>query len=359
MSYKEKIKEKLVDPALERGELDTLEKASAVWKTTVEAEKLELDTAQANSKARSESVRFWVPIIAPLIGAVALIATLLFQIQQFQENTRLAREAAEDKAWMEVVKGVGAGKGLQGVLAMSQLKPFLDSKRYKKDARDIAINSLIGVFDPYVFNIIFPDIYERTDWNNFKDLTGIAAQINKRLLSVSKSVSKEEPPTDVGWWQRLLGRDQKKPNRWSPYGIGGPDPATMQAGYEEEITIVGNAIVKFLKDHRADRPINNRMDFTEVQLPNLDLSNIDFSRSILRRSMFFNCTVVDSNFTDVSDYDDSDWNQTAWWRARKMDKGLVHYLEKEYPYKKGTSYYNDSTKDDKEYLSAIERLKVN
>ncbi len=351
MGYKEKIKEKLVDPALERGELDRLEKASAVWKTAAEAEKLELDTAQSKSKARSESVRFWIPIIAPLIGAVALIATLVFQMRQFQENTRLAREAAEDKAWMEVVKGLGEGRGLQGVHAISQLKPFLDSERYKKLAREISINSLGRIIDPDVFKIIFPDISERTDWNNFNDLTRIAAQLNRGY----KNTSEEPLPTKVGWWQRLWGGGQKKP----AYAIPGvpPDSSIISAGYDEEMTIVGNAIAKFLKDHRADRPANNRLDFTNVFFCANDLSNIDFSGSILRETIFFNCTVVDSNFINVSDCENSEWKQTAWWHARKMDKGLLDYLEKKYPYEKGISYYNDSTKDDTEYLKAVERLK--
>src|SRR5437868_14202573 len=99
------IKDKLVDPAIESGDLAVLKKASSIWKTAAEAESTEREIAHSSTKERTEKVRFWVPILVPLLTAIALIATLLLQMRQYQENVQQAAQSAEENAWREVLKG--------------------------------------------------------------------------------------------------------------------------------------------------------------------------------------------------------------------------------------------------------------
>jgi hypothetical protein len=338
MKHTTMIKEKLVDPALERGELETLQQASNIWKVVAEAEKLELDTAQLRSKSRSESMRFWVPIIAPLVGAAALIGTLLLQIEQFNKNIELTRQAAEDAAWREVVKGVSMAveNPLQGVFSMTQMKTFLDSPRYSQAAREISVEFLSRTFDPYTFRGIFPDIGEKTNWKNFRDLIRLASKLNSSFQMVSQS--------------------REKPNTKFPKDeVGRPrDPSALMEALSEEINIVNICIAKFLKNPMASRPGGSQLSFNGVQFSGVDLSKIDFSGCELSDTMFFDCTVAESDFSNISVYDESYWEKTAWWYAGKMDKGLLDYLEKKFPYKKDTPYWEDS--NEVEYLNNVERL---
>src|SRR5205823_11257884 len=81
----------------------SLELAST-WKAVAEAEKVETEIANAGKAARFEKLKFWIPIIVSLVSTGALVATVIFQVFQFRENTRLNREAAEDTQWREALK---------------------------------------------------------------------------------------------------------------------------------------------------------------------------------------------------------------------------------------------------------------
>src|SRR5205085_5947376 len=185
MDRLKEIKENLIDPALNASDIPTLEKTSAIWYSIAEAEKLEADIITSKRTVRSESLRFWIPILAPLITAAALIGTLIFQIQQsrkntefqiqqFKENAQSQRLANEDTQWREVLAHAKSTEGPESGFALTLIKSFFDSDRYKKQAREIAAVVLGGVQDPSTFNDNFTALLERTNWDNFKDITNIA-----------------------------------------------------------------------------------------------------------------------------------------------------------------------------------------
>jgi hypothetical protein len=79
--------DQLTDPNLSLEELTRLEKVSSIRRAEHESKKLEAEEQKLRDESnrlkrtgRSESVRFWVPVLAPSLGSLALVLTLLFQL---------------------------------------------------------------------------------------------------------------------------------------------------------------------------------------------------------------------------------------------------------------------------------------
>lgn len=326
MSNQSLIKEKFIDPAVASGDLGTLEKAAAIWKTTIEAEKCELDIADSASKKRSERVRFWIPILVPLISSVALIATLIFQVIQFRENARMMADTAEDTSWREVLNRAKETKGPNAIFSMTLIKGFLDSYRYGNAAWEISISMLGHMGDPDAFGVLFPELMSRTGWKDLNDIIRIGASLNRFYCAI--------PVNAVG------------------------DDRIKKDSLSQNMDVVGNAVVKFLKDNQQSKKnTSTPVDFSGFQFGTKDLSNLDFSGFILGGTAFYRCTVAGAVFSDVGDFEGSDWAETAWWRAKKIDKRLLDYLEREFPYKENVKYPNDTTKSPEEYRAAIDFLR--
>jgi len=182
MDRLEVIKQKLIDPTLDTPDIHALEKASAI---VAEAEKIESEIAASIRAARSESLRFWIPILAPVISALALIGTLLFQIQQHNENLKSQRAADEknanaqrlaneDAQWREVLTLAQGTEGPAGAYALTLMQSFFDSDRYKKQAREVTVVLLAQTAEPNVFSDNFAALLERTDWDSFRYLKNIS-----------------------------------------------------------------------------------------------------------------------------------------------------------------------------------------
>jgi hypothetical protein len=340
MSKQSLIKEKFIDPAVASGDLGTLEKATAIWKTTVEAQKYERDIADSDSKKRSEKVRFWIPILVPLISSAALIATLIFQVIQFRENTRMMTNTAEDTSWREVLNRAKNTKGPEMVFSMTLIKGFLDSERYSVPAREISVTILARLTDADAFGILFPEIMNRTDWSNINDITRIGAGLNRAqrfLAKASDSISKRDIP-DI-----MAG--------------GMNDPKLLREGVINNLELTADAVINFLKLNGKNRENTDIIDLTDFQFAAKDLSNIDFSGSILRYTDYNKCTVKGALFNNIHDFEGSNWESTAWWRANGIDQRLLDYLEREFPYKVNVKYPNDTTNSLGDYSAAIDHLR--
>ena len=122
------IEQRLLRPELTQPELERLEKVSSVLKSAAELRKLEMETEKVRLEThnlakvvRSESARYWISVSAPLVGAFAVVATLGFQIHQFNENSRLARQSSEGAQFREIVKGTQLPRGLSALTNLNLL----------------------------------------------------------------------------------------------------------------------------------------------------------------------------------------------------------------------------------------------
>jgi len=344
MDRKTTIKDQLVSPAIESGDLALIEKTVSIWKTAVEADRAEQDILYWPAKERTEKVRFWVPILVPVLSAIALIATLVIQMRQYQENEqhnqeniKLAAQTAEDNAWREVIKGAQAN-GREGLFSLSLMKPFLDSPRYQKPAREISISLLGRMADPDAFNILFPEILRRTSWENFNDITKLNSYLFRQSSEAFNEAKKQTAPG-------VLGSQR--------------DPQDVRNDFNEELGTTQDATIAFMKSHGAEPArANSKLSFNYNVFGSVDLSNLDFSGSTLRGTRFYRCVVKGVNFSGIADYNETDWPETAWWRAGKMDVGLLDYLEKFWAFKPSNKYPGDQTEDTATYQSEVARLRA-
>lgn len=386
MSRAKLAKETLIDPALDSGDIPTLEKASSVWRSIAEAEKFEAEIAVVARSVNAESLRFWIPILAPLITALALIGTLVFQIQQFNQSYKLQKEANEenqrredrlneDTQWREALTlaNTKPNDGLGKVFSLTLIKSFFDSEKYKKPAREIAAIQLGSIANPSIFSDNFAVLLERTDWSNFKDLT----QISRVQAAV---------------YNRYAYEADKLENQQNQFKTSPSSPATPSSLYtsddtfftrddaEANVMTASKGLIQFLRDTRhGPLPADMQLDLSSCAIFSQDMTNMNFSGANLKELWISRSNISGSNFsqanldsanifhTDVKDADFSGvvevrysrWLETAWWRAKRISPDLLKYLKEKFPFSPQKEYEGDKTKSVSEYQKEVKRLESN
>lgn len=364
------IKKKLVDPALDTPDIHALEKASAILRSVAEVEKIESDIANSTRDARSESLRFWIPILAPVFSALALIGTLLFQIQQYKENVksqraadeknaRAQRLANEDTQWREVLT-FAKGEGPEGAFGLTLIQSFFESERYKKQAREVAVELVSGVSSPNLFNDNFAPLLERTSWDNFKHITNISRAQASWYSKLKREAANFEAQ-----------RKQSKPGLPTLRD----DPTFALNNAEANVLTTARGLVKFLRASLNSRPTDTVLDLADCAIWEQDISNMDFSSARLEGLWVANSNLGGANFSganlnkaaigysNVKDADFSGvqasysyWEGTAWWRAKRISPDLLKWVQDKYKFSPKTEYRDDMTKDFSEYQKEVERL---
>ena len=318
MNPAETLKDTMV-AAANAGDSAAVERIAPLWKSAVEAQKAELDIAEAAARQQTEKVRFWVPIIASVISSVALVATLGFQVYQFREQARTNAQTLEDAAWRDVLNRAKNIRNPDSAFALAMMTPFLDSERYAMAARNVSAAMLGHMADPDSFDTLFPQILERTDPGNMKDIVRIAATLNRV-------------------YQDMPNTKNLEPQR---------------NGVSKNMTTAAEALRVLLKR----RPASSMTDLSSVQFGTIDLSAVSFSNTRLVEAIFFRCNVKDATFADIEDFTDSDWRATAWWRAKFVDPRLVDYLEKNYPFDAEQDYGWGYQASQNDFVEAVRSLK--
>jgi uncharacterized protein YjbI with pentapeptide repeats len=371
MSRIEVVKTKLIDPALETPDIHALEKASAVLRSVAEVEKIESDIAASTRAARSESLRFWIPILAPVVSALALIGTLLFQVQQYKESVRSQRAAEEKNAqaqrlanedgqWREVLTLAKGTQGPEGAYALTLMQSFFDSDRYKRQAREVSVVLLSGIAEPNVFSDNFAALLERTDWDNFKHLKNIS----RAQLAYYYKYRKDS--------ERL--EDQQKRSK-AELPVLYEDPSFLLNASGTNVVTASKGLVQFLRASLNSRPANIELDLNGCAIWEQDVSNMDFNGANLEMLDMYNSNLSGANlsgaklyrayigYSNVKDADfsgvqasESNWGRTAWWRAKKISPDLLKHLQDKYKFSPEEEYRDDMTKDFSEYQKEVERL---
>lgn len=372
MNLLEVIKKKLVDPALDASDIQALEKASAILRSVAEAERIESDITNSTRDARSESLRFWIPILAPVISALALIGTLLFQIQQHKEslksqraadekNAQAQRLANEDTQWREVLTLAKNTEGPEGAYALTLLQSFFDSDRYKTQAREVTVVLLAGILEPNVFSDNFGALLERTNWDNFNHLKNISRAQLAYFYKYRQDSARLE--------------DQRKQSK-TGLPILRDDPGFLQTATGTNVVTTSKGLVQFLRNSLKSRPANIELDLNGCGFWEQDVSNMDFGKANLERFDIYDSNLSGANFSganldrasigksNVKDADfsgvrasESNWDRTAWWRAKRISPDLLKYLQDKFQFSPKEEYRDDMTKDFSEYQKEVERLR--
>jgi len=329
---------------------------AATWKTLAEAEKVESEILNAGKSSRFERLKFWIPIVVSLVSTGALVATVIFQVFQFRENTRLTKEAAEDTQWREALKSARVTSGPEGAFGVTLLKSFFDSPRYGEASREVATQILGHMADEDVFNSAFSEVVARTRWWNIKDIALISKQLQDGFFTVTEKLDRlterrnaikaSVPPDQVD--HRLKSTDDEV------------ELLTREKyTFENEIVQVSTAAVRLLRT-QENQTRSNEYDFVlnGLQFAGEDLSNLDFHDAKLRDTVFSNCDVTGCDFGGLTEneFSNSRWNGTAWWKAKRISPELLKYLVDRWKFDPTQTYLNDKVQDPAEYEKAVQAL---
>jgi uncharacterized protein YjbI with pentapeptide repeats len=322
-------------------------------KSAVEVQKLRTEIDDLMRLRRSEQLRFWIPILAPLLGALAIVATLLFQVHQFNENSRLSREATEGTQFREAMKSANLPSNLSAYTNQAILTSFLRSPAYGAQARGVVVSMLSGIQSPEGFRNLFYAVFSTVKFKDLLDLLRLARMQNEivdKAIDAQTRAEKELASATAA---------AKKSGRNAPDGLSSFQQNVDR--YNDEIEsfkitsgITANAIAAALRD----APSTNSPDLSNTLLWQAGFSNINFNSATMTNTKLENADVTLADFSRVVDFNDSNWTYTQWWRAKALSPALLSYLEKEYGFDPAI-VYRGSAASKTEVDQNIARLKSN
>lgn len=339
---------------------------AGVRKAASEAEKLEVEIAQLGKTARSESIRFWIPIVGSLLSVLILASTLLLQTQQFREsveqNTRMIeqqqksldtqRQANEDAQWREALKLMADKQGqlVNDAAGLTLLKHFATSDRLGLQARNLAVFILGYTTDSTVFQDLFQVVVAN---NNMEGLTS-ALRVNRSISALNSrmlfDINRLESQQKLGLRTIELPTPSGQPRR-SSIEDALSDLRLRQSGVFDEIGIANRAVESLLRSGQKVRG----MGLEKCFFVSANLGGFDFTGTNLTGTGFVATNVDDTDFSNATSEYIGNWSDTAWWRSRRMAPNLLRLLLQEYPFPKGKDQHIGSTR--KQYEADVSRLK--
>lgn len=371
---------KLWDKALQDSDLNALQQTSTIWQSTAGAERTDAELRNVRKVARSEAVRFWISVLAPLISAAALVGTLIFQIHEFSENARLQREAAEDAQYRDALKTIQDPHTMNAEIGFPEFESFFDSPRYGKQVYQIAISLLPHTTEPGSFDSLFAVVASHTDWNNFSDVIGVSAGLLRSWRGWDRNVKKLEEakrrmadsttahshPVPSPTNSRGVPAPPIPPPPGQPFGSQQPSEPylhteqedlnleqvrNIRSSVESELKKTSDFLAHFLKQHHVQAA---HLDFSGAYIASEDLAGVDLGAALLKDTDFDYDDVQGTNLGSVSLFEGSSWDSTAWWRAAQVNAPLLEYLKKYFPYSPKSNYRRPETLLD--YQKELSRL---
>lgn len=359
------------DYARDPWDVSSLEKATEIWRSSAEAQKLELESSNLRRAGRSESVRFWVPVVASLVSSAALVGTLIFQISQFKQNVRLQTEATEDTQYREMLKEIENPQIIHGAVGIPLLITFLESPRYSGQARQVAINVLQGVSIYDSFRSLFDPIARKTDWSNYRDVVRLDALLYEEWSSWDNDLQrmkKNEEAMQTNSRPPVPQKGGGPPPPAPPTLPGGPGRPPLSLSQVSDITDQKGRAITYCEDFllsflKKDRPHGLVLDLSgalPVYLGGKNLNGFNLKGATLTGAIFDDSKVDGADLSGVSQYDDSSWSGVAWWRAAAISPPLTDYLKKTFPYSSDAKYDPPATLDDyQKQVSILEAKAAN
>lgn len=325
-----------------------LEKAATAFKLAAEMGKTRLDLAQVNEeiaglrrqnqtaskREKSERLRDYVALLTPLVTIITLGATLVVQSWQFSRTEQDKQEAALDAQWSEAVKSISTSGGLSpGVIA---LQPFLRSAKYRDRARNVAVNLLAGSSEKVFFDNLFGPALLPVSWDNLDLVLQLDRALSARMM----------PLLQKTWDEKIQDNDEQR--------LTDQERAAYHYILEATSTItaqVGSLLKTPMMSAKA-------LNLSSTYFREGDWSDIDLGAANLAGSDITYINLKGTDLKGITQFGGAGFFGIAWWEAKSMNRSLLTYLEKNYPYKPGQVYGpRYETVEQKDYDAAIARLK--
>jgi len=308
-------------------------------KLQAEIAKLKVETGNLQRQSRSENLRFWIPIAAPFVGSVALVATLLFQVFQFNENARMTRQATEATQFREVLQNaqLNASKSGQAATSMIRLASFLDSRTFGADTRRAMIPLMVELAILGEFKAFHTRMFPRVQYSDLPDVVEISriqSEIDDQSISRKNQAQNQLDQAKADVARKVPGAEARVSRLQSAYD----KEEESRSAISEEIRIVSADILSALKQ----KPISESPDLSYTQIFDSDFAGVDFGSSDMTGMQIDYCDLSSSDLSKVRAFDGSHWHRTQCWLAKAISPELLAYLRKYVPFDSSTSYRGPS-----------------
>lgn len=315
-----------------------LEKSRAeIQKLALEESRLRYQIDSAPKRERSERLKEYVSLLAPIVSVIALAATLIVQGWQFSRTEKDKREAAEDAQWADTVKTLSQNSKLSP--SAMTLNPFLKSPKYRDLARSTAIGLLATTSDPVLFTDLFGAAFVPVDWNNLDPVLKLDRQLSLKAFPLwEKTYDAKTNTNDVA---KLSAPEDRE--RYEYLDIALPQICSQ----------VG-AVLRTPRRNDVSPDLSGGL-FYDCKWDGVDLSGANLESTDLR-----SLDLKGANLANISRFDGAYFFAVAWWEAKSISPELLDYLEtrSDSQYKETATYGpNSEHVTPQRYKAALDRLK--
>jgi Pentapeptide repeats (8 copies) len=313
-----------------------LEKSQAeLRKLTLEESKIRHEIDSAPKRERSESLKEYVSLLAPIVTILTLAATLIVQGWQFSQSEKDKREAAEDAQWADAVKTISQNSKLAPTVIA--INPFLKSPRYRDPAKAYAVQILANSSDEILFADLFGAAFVPASWNTLD-----------QVLRLDRALRTRQQPLDTKTYIA-----EKDTNDFEKLTVEEKNAANYDL---DALTTICTQIDSVLK---SPRPKGVSLDLSGTYLYNCDWGGVDLSGANLDGAGMIYVDVKGASLANITQFSGAYIFHVAWWEAENVSPALLQFLEEnpDSKYKEGAKYgprYQTFTPV--EYATAVRRI---
>jgi hypothetical protein len=327
---------------------EEIQAAAIVAKTIAEANKAKIDAQNKLRELHLERLKSWSVALVPIVSLLTLLGTVIVQAYQLRQQSISARSQSEDVEWRELLKSLGGRSSsdyASDITVSSRLQAFMNSDRYKEQARRLAVRVMGNLTNVNAFTELLDATVQFQSEDELKMLLGIARVLNGTKISldsecyteaVSLGVARDLPFGVCTWTlpqENAIELARK-------VGDGGAKAALerRQSTYvvHTQIATISTRISSILRERYSvgtkssdDKPV----DLSNLTLVAPDLSQIDFSRFNPSNTVIRAGKLDGAVLTVITNFMNFDLSDSEWWNATSIEQKFLQWLiENRFPY---------------------------
>jgi hypothetical protein len=294
-----------------------------------EARKLFLEADNLRRTSRSEETRYYVSVLAPLISAVVLAATLIFQVWQF----RTEGQARADAEIWKSFDALGDSDPVRATLTASQLQFLYGSSQYRDKARQLALGFMRMVVSPEIAEPVFRPLMQDTKWSELDKVIAVNRAILARYELVLEEVGQIEKDLEEIEGAEAAGQPSKplEARQKGARAVLASKEAEKDA-IDQQLSFMSGEIAKFLRGEIAGwRPPGVGLDLSGAAWWSVDLSGADLHGANFYNAWVWEALLDRADLSGIESFEDSRWSDANWWKARAISPKLLEYLTANFP----------------------------